>query len=209
MAPTVFYSGDRQRNAIYLTMDDCWSTDEVARAMDVSEAGRARMTFFPIGTAVADSPAFWKTVVERGHAIENHTLDHAYLSKLTTAQIEAELVAQSDVVAAVVGGGYRPRFMRPPAGDGIFNYDPRLPEVATKLGLKIAMWSSDSNGWRVYPRTDQAAIDYVLANVFANFSPGTIVIQHALKVDTLALPAIVAEANRLGYTCLTIREGIA
>ena len=150
----------------------------------------------------------WTSPKAVGRA-QRHTLDHAYLSKLTTAQIEAELIAQAELVEASVGGGYRPRFMRPPAGDGIFNFDPRLPEVATRLGLKIAMWNSDSNGWRVYPRTDQAAIDYVLSNVFANFSPGTIVIQHALPVDTLALPVIVAEANRRGYVCLTIREGIA
>lgn len=209
VAPQVFYTGDRNRDVIYLTMDDCWSTTQVDGAMTVAEPYGAHLTFFPVGTVVASNPGFWKTVVQRGHAIENHTLDHAYLSKLSSTQIRDEIIAQSDVVAAAVGGGYRPSFLRPPGGDGIFNFDPRLPVIAQELGLKIAMWNSDSNGWRVYPRTDEAAVAYAVTNVFDNFDRGTVVIQHALPVDVLALPAILREAEFRGYRCLALREGIA
>ncbi len=208
VAPTVFYTGDRNVSSIYLTMDDCWSLEQVADAMGVAEQYDAHLTFFVIGTMVTSNPAFWRAVVQRGHAVENHTFDHAYLSKLTSAKIREELRSQSDAVAAAVGGGYRPMFMRPPGGDGIFNFDSRLPIIAQELGMKIAMWNSDSNGWRVYPRTDQAAVDYAVDNVFSNFGWGSIVIQHALAVDVLALPVILQEAATRGYTCLTLREGI-
>lgn len=209
IAPTVFSTGDRSLSRVYLSIDDCWSLTSVADAMDTAEDYGARLTFFPVGTLVAGNPSFWRDVVRRGHAVENHTYDHAYLSKLTDAQIRQEISADSDAVAAAVGDGYRPLFMRPPGGDGIFNFDPRLPAIAQELGMKIAMWNCDSNGWRVYPRTDSAAVAYVLENVFANFGPGSIVIQHALPVDILALPAILQEAASRGYECVTMREGIA
>lgn len=174
--------------------------------MDVAESRGVRLTFFPIGTAVQSNPSLWRSVHDRGHGVENHTWDHAYLSRLTPAQIRSELTMQADMVESATG--VRPRFLRPPGGDGIFNNDPRVPAIAGELGFKIAMWSSDSNGWRVQPRTDPAAVDYVKANVFSNFGPGMIVLQHALPVDVLALPAILDEALRRGYECLPLHKGI-
>ncbi len=205
-APAVFYTGDTTRNRIYLTMDDCWSNSLVSTAMDAAESRGVRLTFFPVGAAVERNPEFWRTVHERGHGIENHTWDHAYLSRLNPEQIRSELTMQADIVESATG--VRPRFMRPPAGDGIFNNDPRLPAIATELGFKIAMWSSDSRGWAVQPRTDQAAVSNVKANVFSSFGPGTIALQHALAADVLALPDIIDEALRRGYECLPLHRGI-
>lgn len=51
-------------------------------------------------------------------------------------------------------------------------------------------------------------MNYAVSNVLKNFGPGSIAIQHALAVDILALPAILAEAGRRGYRCITLQEGI-
>lgn len=207
-APAVFSHGDRGRNRIYFTFDDCYYPSLVSQAMDIAEAGGARLTFFPVGTVIPQHPDLWRDVLARGHAIENHTWDHHFLSTLSDSDIRSELLHQQEVVRDAVGTGYTETFIRPPGGDGIFNYQQRIPDIATSLGMKVCMWSSDSNGWKIYPRQDPAAIDYIVANAMADFGPGSIVLQHVLANDIAALPRLVAEANKRGLQAVTIPAGI-
>jgi hypothetical protein len=97
--------------------------------------------------------------------------------------------------------------VRLPGGAGA--NDARVIDVIRGLGLKVAMWNSDSNGWRVANRTDDAAVHYALGNVLAHFGRGTIVIQHAIEPDVTALPAIIAEAAARGLSCISRRVGLA
>jgi peptidoglycan-N-acetylmuramic acid deacetylase len=207
-APEVFYTGDTSADRIYLTFDDCYSPSLVSPAMDTAEAGGARLTFFPVGSVIPQHPDLWRNVLDRGHAIENHTYTHPALSTLSDSQIRDQLVSHIQALQNAVGSGYQEKFIRPPYGDGIFNYDARIPAIAADLGLKVAMWTADSNGWRLAPRTDQDAIDYVISNVMQHFGRGSIILQHVLGDDVLALPSIVARANDLGYECVTLRAGI-
>ncbi|HKS92944.1 MAG TPA: polysaccharide deacetylase family protein, partial [Tepidiformaceae bacterium] len=147
-------------------------------------------------------------VLARGHAIEDHTWDHHFLSTLSDSDIRSELVHHEQAVRDAVGNDYTETFMRPPGGDGIFNYQQRIPDIAASLGMKVCMWSSDSNGWKIYPRQDPAAIDYIVANAMADFGPGSIVLQHVLANDIAALPRLVAEANKRGLEAVTIPTGI-
>jgi peptidoglycan/xylan/chitin deacetylase (PgdA/CDA1 family) len=176
--------------------------------MDIAEARGARLTFFPIGTVIGQHPDLWRDVIARGHAIENHTWDHHALSQLSNSDIWSEMAHQAEAVRDAVGSEYREQFVRPPGGDGIFNYQQRIPDIAATLGLKVCMWSSDSNGWKIYPRQDAAAIDYIVANAMADFGPGSIILQHVLANDIAALPRLVDEANRRGLQAVTLRTGI-
>lgn len=207
-APSVFYRGDTARNLVYLTFDDCSSPSLVESAMGVAERAGARLTFFPAGKFLASNPALWVAAMDRGHGVENHTYSHSFLSRLTEAQIRAEITNARDALAQVLGRDAGQRFLRPPGGDGIYNYDARIPRIAGELGYKIAMWNSDSNGWRVYPRTDTAAVNSTSANVIRNLGPGSVVIQHVISVDVLALSQVLAECERRGYACVRLQEGI-
>jgi len=207
-APPVFYRGDTTKNLVYLTFDDCSSPSLVESAMGVAERAGARLTFFPAGKFLGSNPALWRSVAERGHGIENHTYSHSFLSRLTEAQIRAEITSARDALAQVLGREAGQRFVRPPGGDGIYNYDARIPRIAGELGYKVAMWNSDSNGWRVYPRTDAAAVNATAANVIRNLGPGSVVIQHVISVDVLALGQVLAECARRGYACVRLQEGI-
>lgn len=207
-APAVFSHGDRNGNRIYLTFDDCYYPALVSQAMDIAEAGEARLTFFPVGTVIPQHPDLWRDVLARGHAIENHTWDHHFLSQLTDSDIWSEMAHHQEVLRDAVGTGYTETFVRPPGGDGIFNYQQRIPNIAASLGMKVCMWSSDSNGWKIYPRQDAAAIDYIVANAMTDFGPGSIVLQHVLANDIAALPRLIAEVNKRGLEAVTIPTGI-
>lgn len=207
-AAAVFYRGDATKNLVYLTFDDCSSPSLVESAMDVAERAGAWLTFFPAGKFLGSNPSLWRSVAERGHGIENHTYSHSYLTRLSEPQIRAEITSARDALAQILGRDAGQRFLWPPGGDGIYNYDARIPRVAVELGYKIAMWNSDSNGWRVYPRTDAPAVNTTAANAIRNLGPGSIVIQHVISVDVLALSQVLAECSRRGYACVRMQEGI-
>jgi peptidoglycan/xylan/chitin deacetylase (PgdA/CDA1 family) len=206
--PAVFSHGDRNGDRIYLTFDDCYSPSLVAQAMDIAEAGGARLTFFPVGTVLGQNPDLWRDVLARGHAIEDHTWDHTLLSGLSDSDVWSEMAHHMEALRAVVGSDYQEQFIRPPGGAGIFDYQQRIPDIAMSLGMKVCMWSVDSNGWRIYPRQDADAISYIVSNVMQDFGPGSIVLQHVLANDVAALPQLVDEADRRGLKAVTLSAGI-
>ncbi len=205
----VVWRGNADKPQIYLTIDDGWDPAQVEQALDVAQKYNVHLTFYPVGRTIGFAPELYKRAVAQGHAIENHTWSHEWLENISEDEIRYQILKQQEAVQEAVGGDYRQYFLRPPGGAGIFGYqNPLLLKVCGELGLKVAMWSSDSNGWRVYPRTDQDAINYILGNVFENFFQGTIILQHAIPDDIIALPSIIGAANANNWQMITMREGI-
>ena len=210
-ASEIVWSGDKTKPYVYLTVDDCYDPNMVVKAMNAAEKAGIKLTFFPIGKNVAKNPGLFKEAYLRGHAIENHTWDHSWLSGKSASFISDEIRRQHDAVQNAIGAPYKQHFLRPPGGAGIFSTEhpnPLLPITAQMLGYKIAMWTADSNGWRMYPRTDAAAINYIMQNVNDYFFRGSIVLQHALPDDMIALPKIIAEAKQKGLRPITMPQGI-
>src|SRR5207253_126956 len=107
------------------------------------------------------------------------------------------------------GPSYRQYFLRPPGGFGIAGrVNPHLLQAADDAGLRIAMWSTDSDGWRVGWRRDPAAVASTRAHVVPGLLPGGIILQHAIPDDALALPAEIAIARERGLRMTTMAEGI-
>ncbi|KAG0235579.1 Carbohydrate esterase 4 protein [Actinomortierella wolfii] len=83
-----------------------------------------------------------KRAYNAGHQIASHTWTHPQLTKLTEAQITAEMTKVEDALKAVLG--VVPRYMRPPYGDGTFAPnsagDKKVQDTLKKLGYVITTW---------------------------------------------------------------------
>jgi peptidoglycan-N-acetylmuramic acid deacetylase len=208
-APAMFQHGDPAVKVVYLTMDDCYSTASVASAMEVAERYGAKLTFFPYAQVMSKSPDLWKQVRGRGHGVENHTYSHKSLPGLSDSALYDEMEGWNRVARDVLGKEYAQAFFRPPGGAGVLGTrDERIFKVAAELGMKIAMWSADSQSWKYKDATDPISAGAVASNALANFGAGSIVLQHALACDVLALPSILEQAKRQGLACKTLRKGI-
>lgn len=209
-AGLIVYHGDLNQKYIYLTIDDGWSGDLVERALNAASYYGARLTFFPVGKVVERDAGLYRRAFREGHAIENHTYTHSWLSELSNEQILWEIRAQQDAVRRAIGNpSYQQRFVRPPGGAGIFNYSQRVMDTIADAGFKIAMWNVDSNGWRMYPRSDQEALEYTLQNIRNGFGRGSIILQHAVPADIAVLETVIRMAQSNSLTPITMREGIA
>ena len=210
-APEILWRADPSVATVYLTVDDWFDREMVETVLDIAAREQVRLTFFPIGRMAVANADLVRRAARDGHEIENHTWDHQRLDlgHFPIAQIPGEIHRQFAAVQQILGPSYRQYFLRPPGGFGIFGQvNPWLVRYAEEAGLRIAMWSTDSSGWKFGYRTDPAAVDATLANVLPGLVAGGIVLQHAIPDDVLALPTEIRIARERGLRMSTLAEGI-
>ena len=139
--------------AVAITIDDGPDQDVTPRVLSLLEKARARATFFCIGERVQQHAELAREIVERGHAIENHSQRHRHnFSLMGYSGMRQEIERAQDSIESVTGE--RPRFFRAPAG----LRNPFLDPVLTHLGLQLASWTRrgfdtvNSNAAAVYRR---------------------------------------------------------
>ena len=126
----------RHAPQIAITIDDGPDSEVTPLVLDLLDAHQAVATFFCIGAHVLRHPTLAREIVQRGHAIGNHSQNHYHhFSVMLPAQIRREITeAQTTIEDAT---GYSPRYFRAPAGLRNIFLDP----VLHSLGLQLASWT--------------------------------------------------------------------
>lgn len=121
---------------VAVTIDDGPDPDVTPAVLDLLDAHHAVATFFCIGAHVQRHPTLAREIVQRGHAIGNHSQNHRHhFSVMTPGQITREIAQAQDAIENTTG--YTPRYFRAPAGLRNIFLDP----VLHKLGLQLASWT--------------------------------------------------------------------
>lgn len=123
-------------SSIYLTFDD--GPDDVATpiVLDLLRAAKCSATFFLIAEKAKQSPQLVRKILEDGHTIGNHSLDHRYAAFFQSQQSMLNWIDASTAVfesltnASLVG-------FRPPAG--IVN--PKLVAALRARSLPLILWN--------------------------------------------------------------------
>jgi peptidoglycan-N-acetylglucosamine deacetylase len=124
------------RACVALTIDDGPDPEVTPAVLNVLDRYSAKATFFCIGERVAQYPQLAREIVERGHAIENHSQRHLHrFSVLGPRAMASEICQAQQTITDVTG--QPPRFFRAPAG----LRNPFLQPVLSRLGLQLASWS--------------------------------------------------------------------
>jgi peptidoglycan/xylan/chitin deacetylase (PgdA/CDA1 family) len=142
--PTVQHTGDN--SCIALTFDDGPNPAVTPALLDLLARHETRATFFLIGRHVRAVPQLAKQILDRGHALGNHTETHPSLALLASSGIADELDRCDEAISTATGA--TPRWMRPPYG---FR-NPLLNGIVTRRGnAGVAMWSAMAHDWKVQP----------------------------------------------------------
>lgn len=159
-------------------------------------------TFFMTGRWVEVYPARAKQISAL-YPVGNHTYDHPYLTKLSDAQVQDEIVHAQLVITSVTGRDPHPLF-RFPYG----NTDARTLADAHALGYGGIRWTVDTLGWEGRNNGQSAAS--VQQRVMANLKPGEIVLMHVgaatdgSTLDADALPATINAIQAAGYRLVLV-----
>ena len=164
---------------VWLTFDDSVKSN-VLRIL--GEHG-VRGIFFPTGYFARRYPDVVDQAREDGHLIGNHSSTHARLTKLSDAQVLAE-------IDGGVRGTQTPGLLRPPYGA----YDQRVIELAAVRDYRLCTWtvaSRDSGG---------ASAAEIVANA-EKLSAGGVFIMHPNAAHTAeALPGVIEAIRANGLT---------
>jgi peptidoglycan/xylan/chitin deacetylase (PgdA/CDA1 family) len=106
------YFGPSDDRRVYLTIDDGWFPNR--RVLEIMRAEHIPVTTFLVVDAAKEHRRFWKAFVDAGGRIENHTVSHPYLTRMTAGHAEAEWAGAQRAFASWYGR--RPTLGRPPYG---------------------------------------------------------------------------------------------
>jgi peptidoglycan/xylan/chitin deacetylase (PgdA/CDA1 family) len=190
----------RCAGTIALTFDDGPNPVHTPRLMRILLARQVPATFFMVGSLVKQYPGLTHTLQRRGFGIANHSWSHAELPALSSAAVRRQM---QWTTAAFRAAGVRPsRLMRPPYGA----VDHRVRVLTRQLGMKVLLWTVDSNDWR------GGSSGAIAGRILSQLRPHqlNVVLQHDgvwnSAASVAAVPVVIAKARQRGY-CFVALHG--
>ncbi len=195
---SVISQGNDKRHEIALTFDDGPYPYYTAQILTILQRYQVHATFFCVGKNVQNYPVLVQQEYAAGNAVENHTWDHADLTRLSRLGIQREINNTSSIIQNTIG--VAPILLRPPYG--AINISVRAQIV--QLHLVPVLWSVDTKDWQ---RPGTAAI---INTALTRSTNGSIILMHdggGNRAQTVAaLPGIIESLRLRGYDFVTVPQ---
>ena len=189
------YSVAREEKKIAISFDCAWGTEHTDAILKALDQNDVRCTFFMVEFWTEKYPEYVKKIDEAGHEIGTHSKTHPYMSKLSEAEIRAELSSSSEAITAVTGK--KVDLFRPPYGD----YDNLVIDTAKSMGIYSIQWDVDSLDWKDLSAT------VIAMRIINGVKPGSIILCHNNGLHKAeALPLIFSTLQNRGYEFVPIGE---
>jgi peptidoglycan/xylan/chitin deacetylase (PgdA/CDA1 family) len=147
---------------IYLSFDDGPHPSVTPFVLEQLRKYNAKATFFCIGKNVLENTDIYKSILDEGHSVGNHTHNH-----LNGWQIEDQVYLKNIIAASKYIDS---NLFRPPYGR-ITRFQAK--QVMDKLKFKIIMWSVLSGDFDT-----SLSPENCLKNVLKATAPGAIIVFH-------------------------------
>ena len=196
---STYYLDPKRTKNIYLTFDEGYENGYTATILDILKEEKVPAAFFITGPYLEKETALVDRMVNEGHVVGNHTVNHPNLHKLQDPQkIADELGGLNHVFFEKYGKNMK--YMRPPEGE----YSRRVLAVAQNLGYKTILWSFAYKDWDT---KSQKGKDFAFNQVTPYLHNGAIILLHAVSKDnTEALRDIINYARQNGYRFASLDE---
>ncbi|MEV1002785.1 polysaccharide deacetylase family protein [Nonomuraea sp. NPDC050202] len=179
---------------VALTFDD-GPGPYTGRLLDLLKEGRARATFFTVGSNATAQPALLRRMSVEGHLVGNHTWAHRDLSKQGSSKITETIAKTGDAVSAIIG--QTPKLVRPPYGA----VSQQVGNVAREMGLALVTWDVDAKD------QDGDKAKDIADRTVREAHPGAIILMHDIHRETVdAVPDILKRLRGKGYSLVTVPE---
>jgi len=178
--PKFIWRIDTDKKELYLTFDDGPTPEITPWVLDQLKQYNAKATFFCIGDNIKKYPRIFKSIIESGHAIGNHTFHHLNGWKYKTSKYINDT---KDVEHLV---NFKFNLFRPPYG----KLKPTQSKQLIKQGYKIIMWDVLSYDWDASVSEERC-----YNNVVKSATNGSVIVFHdsvkAEKNLKLVLPKVL------------------
>lgn len=192
------YMGNKEQKLVYLTFDLGYEAGYTPKILEVLKQNEVKATFFITAHYVNTQPDLVKQMIDEGHIIGNHTVNHKSMPSCSLETIKKEVM---DLHSAIYDKfGYEMKFIRPPKGE----YSERTVAYTNTLGYTSVMWSFGYDDW---DEKKQGREEYGKKKILDNVHNGEIMLLHATSKDNAnILDDVIKEIKNMGYEFRNINQ---
>ena len=107
--------GNSQDKFVYLTFDNGYEAGYTAKILDTLKENNVKATFFITAHYLNTAPELVKRMIEEGHIVGNHTVNHKSMPDLADEKIKEEVMGLHTAVYEKFN--YEMKYIRPPMGE--------------------------------------------------------------------------------------------
>lgn len=190
--------GNKESNFVYLTFDCGYEQGYTEKILDVLKENNVKATFFITAHYLNTASDIVKRMIEEGHIVGNHTVNHKCLPNLSDEEIKKEIMDLHNAVFEKFG--YEMKYFRPPKGE----FSQRVIDIVTKLNYTTVMWSSAYDDW---DNEKQNREEYGKNKILDNIHNGCVLLLHATSKDnSVILDDVIKKTREMGYEFKNINE---
>ena len=190
--------GNKNLPYVYLTFDAGYEAGYTEKILAVLKENKVPATFFVTGHYVNTKQELVKRMIDEGHTVGNHTVNHKSMPDITNEQIKKEVMELHKSIYEKFG--YEMKYIRPPKGE----YSERTIDCTNKLGYKTVMWSFAYDDWI---ENKQGREEYGKKKVLDNVHNGAVLLLHSTSKDNSnILDECIKQIKKMGYEFKTLDE---
>ena len=183
--------GNKEKKYIYLTFDEGYEAGYTEKILETLKNNNVKAAFFITAHYVNTQPELVQRMIDEGHIVGNHTVNHKSMPDITDKQITEEVMKLHQVIYEKFG--YDMKYIRPPMGE----FSQRTLIKCNSLGYKTVMWSFAYCDWN---ENDQPDKEEAKKMILGNVHNGEIMLLHGnSKTNTDILDEIIKEIKNKGY----------
>ena len=185
------YLMPEEGNKIYLTFDEGYENGYTGQILDTLKEKNVKAIFFITGPYLNKEKELIQRMVDEGHQVGNHTINHPSLPSLSDKKVEDEVLDLDRKFYEEFGKPMK--YLRPPMGE----FSERTLSITKSLGYTNVFWSFAYRDWET---DNQKGKDYAYNTVINALHPGEVMLLHAVSKDNAeALGDIIDTAREMGY----------
>lgn len=186
------YVGNKNEKVIYLTFDEGYENGYTSSILDTLKEKDVTATFFVTMPYVKQNPDLVKRMIDEGHIVGNHTVNHPSMPEITNNEkLAKEVMDLHDYI--LENFNYKMSYLRPPKGE----YSERTVKLCLDLGYRHVLWSFAYADWDA---NNQKGSDYAKKMIYGNIHNGCVMLLHAVSKDNATvLGDVIDELRNKGY----------
>ena len=190
--------GNNNDKCVYLSFDNGYEAGYTSKILDVLKENDVKAIFFITAHYLNTAPDLVERMINDGHIIGNHTVNHKSMPDLSEDEMKKEIMELHQVIYEKFN--YEMKYIRPPKGE----FSERTLDITSSLGYKTVMWSFAYEDWNEDKQPNEEKAKEKILN---NLHNGEIMLLHGnSKTNTNILDSIIKEAKNMGYEFKSLDE---
>ncbi len=192
--PPPVFEGNASQPRVAFACNVFWGEEYLPAMLKTFDENNIHITFFIGGSWANRYPEVLKDIANKGHELGNHTYSHPHPNNLSKEKNKEQIVKAEELVNSITG--IKTNLYAPPYGE----YNNTVLLAAQELNYTTIMWSIDTVDWKRPPP------DILQERVLKKLHNGAIILMHPTAPTAQALPGLINEIKKRGYTITTVSD---